>query len=332
MNEPRGASRGDAARRSDPNAEPLVARALAPAKINPTLVVLGKRADGYHEVDTTLVALDLCDEVTVTVARDGLGLLAVDVTGPAASDDVPRDARNLAVRALLAARAGLAESLPWLPSASLSLSLVKRIPSQAGLGGGSSDAAAAVHALERAVGAELVSEARRELLTRLGADCVFFDAARTTGAARARGIGERIEVLPAPRAWHVALVTPAARCPTGLVYGALRFPLESPPALDSADLLALPAGLARESLFNHLERAALAAVPELSPWRALFDELAREDPVFGTFRLSGSGSSWFALAPGTASAEALLARVVGRAHDRALGVRAAVATRTLGAY
>lgn len=308
-----------------------MARALAPAKINPTLVVLGKRADGYHEVDTTLVALDLCDEVTVSVAPDGARNLTVDVSGPAASDDVPRDTRNLAVRALVAAREALAPSHPWLSSASLSLSLVKRIPSQAGLGGGSSDAAAAVHALERAVGAELAVDARRELLARLGVDCVFFDSARASGAGRARGIGERIEVLSAPRAWHVALVTPEARCPTGLVYGALRFPLEAPPPLASAQILALPAEAARAHVFNHLERAALDAVPELRPWRALFDDLAREDPVCGTFRLSGSGSSWFTLAPDAATAGALLARVVGRAADRALSVRLAVATRVRGA-
>jgi 4-diphosphocytidyl-2-C-methyl-D-erythritol kinase len=309
---------------------PSSASARAPAKINPTLLVLGRRADGYHEVDTTLVALDLCDAVTVSVVPDGANRLTVDVTGPAASDDVPRDTRNLAVRALLAAREALAAARPWLAHASLALSLVKHIPSQAGLGGGSSDAAAAVHALECAVGAELAAETRRALLARLGADCVFFDAARATGAARARGVGERIEVLRAPPDWHVVVVTPEARCPTGLVYGALRFPLESPPELDSAHILALPPEAARVHLFNHLERAALAAVPELRPWRALLDDLAREEPSSGTFRLSGSGSSWFALAQDDRGAEALCARVVGRAQERALGVRAAVATRVLG--
>lgn len=330
MSEPRrarGAARGDVG----PGSAPAVARAFAPAKINPTLVVLGRRGDGYHEVDTTLVALDLCDDLTVSVSPDGARDLSVDVSGPMASDDVPRDARNLAVRALLAAREALAPRHPWLSSASLALSLVKRIPSQAGLGGGSSDAAAAVHALERAVGAELAHDTRRQLLTRLGADCVFFDAARATGAARARGIGERIELLPAPHAWHVALVTPEARCPTGLVYGALRFPLAAPASLDGAHLLALPAEASRAHLFNHLERAALDAVPELRPWRALFDTLAREDPVLGTFRLSGSGSSWFALAPDAVSAGALLARVVDGAREHGLGLRVAVATQVRGA-
>jgi 4-diphosphocytidyl-2-C-methyl-D-erythritol kinase len=111
VSEPLGASGGAS---GAPRVEGAAAevRALAPAKLNPTLAVLGKRADGYHEVDTTLVALELCDEVTVSVAPDGAGGFAVDVTGPAASGDIPRDARNLAVRALLAARDGLATGRP----------------------------------------------------------------------------------------------------------------------------------------------------------------------------------------------------------------------------
>jgi 4-diphosphocytidyl-2-C-methyl-D-erythritol kinase len=296
------------------------------------LAVLGKRADGYHEVDTTLVALELCDEVTVSVAPDGAGGFAVDVTGPAASGDIPRDARNLAVRALLAARDGLATGRPWLARASLSLTLVKRIPSQAGLGGGSSDAAAAVRALERAVGAELDADTRSALMARLGADCAFFDAARATGAARARGIGERIEVLPTPRGWHAVIVTPEARCPTGLVYGTLRSPLEPRPLLDSAHILAMTPEAARARLFNHLERAALDAVPELRPWRALFDDLARSDPLCASFCMSGSGSTWFTLAEDRASGESLLESVTRGAQERALGVRMATVTRTLGAY
>lgn len=340
----------------------LRARVVAPAKVNPTLRVLCRRADGYHEVDTTLVALELCDDVEVRVARGPVsptpgGLagpaadrIAVEVSGPEASPDVPRDGRNLAVRALDAAREALAGApgLDWLREAALSLELVKRIPSQAGLGGGSSDAAAAVHALERAVEASLAPAERSALLARLGADCVFFDAARATGAGRARGLGERVEALPAPRGWHIALVTPEVRCPTGAVYGALRRPSAATDqgaapvvaggpwagggpggrvGLEPAAVLALGARDARAHLVNDLEAAAVAAVPALAPWRALLDELGATEPAYRTFRLSGSGSSWFGLAATADEAEALRRGLVVAAAARGLALRGAWTTR-----
>ncbi|MEZ6013937.1 MAG: hypothetical protein R3F49_02380 [Planctomycetota bacterium] len=325
-----------------------VGRALAPAKVNPTLVVLGRRADGYHEVDTTLVALELCDELLVRIDRGALGPgpgeaapVTVRLSGPEASADIPRDARNLAVRALVAARDALAPRLPWLWQARIELELLKRIPSQAGLGGGSSDAAAAVRAFERAVGDSLAPSARATLLAELGADCAFFGALGAAqaergvagspgrspvgpiGAGRARGFGERVEALTAPSDWHFAVLTPEARCPTGLVYGALRFPLPAPPPQDPAAVLGLAPELACSALFNHLEGAALSAVPELRPWRALFDGLGRERPALGGARLSGSGSSWFALAASHAEATELVALATARAEAAGLRWRGA---------
>jgi len=309
------------------------ATVFAPAKVNPSLIVLGKRPDGYHEVDTTLVALDLGDRLTLSVVPEAGPDIALTVSGPLASADVPRDGRNLAVRALVAARDLLVAEVPSLAAARLELHLEKHVPSQAGLGGGSSDAAAAVRALEVAVGARIAPAARAALLARLGADCAFFGAAEATGAGRARGFGESVAPLPAPRAWSVVVVTPSAVCPTGSIYAALQFPLEAAPEVDLAELLTRPADAARAALFNHLERAALRAVPALAPWRALFDDLARtEDPRAGTFRLSGSGSSWFTLVAGRAEGAALLDRVRAGARRRALDLRGAWVTQPAGPY
>jgi len=306
--------------------------------VNPTLLVLGRRDDGYHEVDTTLIAIDLCDTVTVRVERDDRAGLEVEVTGPMATEDVPRDARNLAVRALLAARETLvssfssvsSESSVWggLARASLTLRLEKHIPSQAGLGGGSSDAAAAVAAFEAAAGLCLAADQRLALLAGLGADCAFFAAAAATGAGRATGIGAEVTALEAPTGWHLVVATPEVRCPTGPVYGALVAPY-TPPAhpADPSELLRLPAHAAGPLLQNHLERAALTAVPALVPWRSLLDTLEAERGV--PFHLSGSGSSWFALVDDAREAEALRARLVDISAARGLALRATWCARPL---
>ena len=148
---------------------------LANAKINPTLRVLGRRGDGFHEVVTTMLALDLGD--VVSASTPDVEGVEVSMGGALASPDIPTDATNLAVRgALLGREAAGSES-------GLSLSVVKNIPSRAGLGGGSADAAAAARAVVVELGAEDACLDGR--LGALGSDCAFFQGARRTGAALA---------------------------------------------------------------------------------------------------------------------------------------------------
>jgi 4-diphosphocytidyl-2-C-methyl-D-erythritol kinase len=215
-------------------------RVAAPAKLTLTLRCTGVRDDGLHLIDAEMVTLDLFD--TLEIDPQGTSL-----TIEGGTDDVVADDDNLVARALrLAERdAGVA--------------LTKRIPSQAGLGGGSADAAAVL----RWAGFDDV-----EAAAQIGADVAF---CLIGGRARVRGMGEIVEPL-AYEPLTLTLVTPPIACPTPAVYRAW-------------DALGGPTN--NESP-NDLEPAALVVAPELAQWR---DELAEATGQRPT--LAGSGSSWF---------------------------------------
>jgi 4-diphosphocytidyl-2-C-methyl-D-erythritol kinase len=284
----------------------------APAKVNLVLEVLGRRADGFHELDTLMMALDLGDDVLAR-ASETAGA-RIEVGGPAASEDVPADERNLAVRAAL----GVLE-LAGEERRGVDLVLTKRVPSRAGLGGGSSDAAAAALATRDALGLAVPDVALCALLAELGSDCVFFQRAATTGLARCQGRGDRVAPLaPPPDGWRVALVAPAVECGTAEVYSALNSPLSGSPEPPSLPLDLLERGEegARVALSNTLEAAALKTVPDLRRWRALLDRCAASH-----FRLTGSGSTFFGLYRGDGEGEADLARIGDEARTEGLGLR-----------
>jgi 4-diphosphocytidyl-2-C-methyl-D-erythritol kinase len=276
-----------------------VARRLAPAKTNLWLAVHGARKDGFHELSTLMLALDWGDELRART-RPAAGV-ALHLSGPAASADVPADERNLAWRAAALALGRAAElGLQGLPG--VELELLKRVPSQAGLGGGSSDAVAALLLVEELLGLDLGREWRRDQCARLGADCSFFLELGTSGLALCEGAGERVtpwEGPPPP--WWVALIVPALQSSTGRVFASLRTfrPARATCPFD-AGLAELPLTEVRARLGTDLEAAALAALPELGEWRALLDAVGA-----GHFRLSGSGSSFFGLFadPGEARVE-----------------------------
>jgi len=279
------------------SAAPVRVRVRAPAKVNLSLAVLGKRPDGFHEVDTRMLALELSDLLELARAP-GPGV-RLELSGPHASADIPRDATNLAARA---ARAALELSGS---TEGLALRLEKHIPSGSGLGGGSSDAAAAWIGAATLVGLDPWSAAGESVLAALGSDCVFFWKAAKTGYARCFGRGERVEPAPAPASPRcVALVVPAVSCPTAAVYAAFR---------------------GRSSLVNELEEAALAAVPELRAWRKALDSCG------GTrWQLSGSGSAYFAAHDAAAEAHADLARVRTAFRSRKLVPRGSWVTGVPG--
>ena len=310
-------------------------RLLANAKINPTLRVLGRREDGFHELATTMLALDHGDLVSVSLT-DAAGASAV-VRGEFATPDVPTDGSNLAVRgAQLGADAvgggPVGESsVGEVVAGGFTVDLEKRVPSRAGLGGGSADAAAAARAMaaERC-GEEGCLDGR---LAELGSDCAFFHGARRTGAALALGRGEEIIPLEAPADWWVALLTPEVECSTPSVYAALDAGPAPPTAVGrleataaARELFRLPALEARAALVNDLEAPARRAQPGLEPW---FELLEREGAAH--FRLAGSGSSFFGLFDGEAAAAEALARLESRAVAGGLGVRFSVVARPAGA-
>ena len=219
--------------------------ALAPAKLTLSLRITGVRDDGYHEVDAEMATLDFFDRLEISPSDDG----AVEVRMlDAAGEDYglsPASADNLVVRALALARR------------SARVTVHKRIPAGAGLGGGSADAAAVL----RWAG---FTDAERA--ASIGADVAF---CLRGGRARVRGIGEIVEAPVRARAVHPAAGAAVMR--TAAVYAAW-------------DELGGPAG----ANGNDLEAAALRVAPELAAWR---DELG--DATGLTPRLAGSGSTWF---------------------------------------
>ena len=243
-------------------------RLEAPAKLNLSLSVVGRRDDGYHELDSVLVLLELADHLLLLPGCSGLR-----VDGDAASG-VPLDADNLAWRGLVAAL----EGEPDLAC----LTLEKRIPAAAGMGGGSSDAAAAWR-LGRAWRGlpEAVAPAELAALARIGADVPFF-AARMP-AARVTGIGERLEPRTlAPR--HVVLAHPPFGLATADVFAELR-----------ADE------------WGQAENDLLAAAARLRP--EMSDLLDLVVQAGGEPRMTGSGPTVFSLTDDPERAEAIAAGI-----------------------
>ena len=188
-------------------------RLSAPAKVNLTFEALGRRADGYHEVRTVLHAISLADEVAFAPA-DELRLVVEPPVGAEAADaralspvvSAPTGDDNLVLRAarLLRREAGV--------TAGAAIRLRKRIPVAAGLGGGSSDAAATLRGLRRLWGLDLDADALRELAAQLGSDVPFFV---TGGAALGEGRGERLTPLPPAQGRVVVMAPPPDRNATG---------------------------------------------------------------------------------------------------------------------
>ena len=181
-------------------------RLEAPAKLNLTLSIVGRRDDGYHLLESTFALLDLADRLLLMPGEAGLRVEGDDVRG------VPLGAENLAWR-------GLVAGLDREPDGA-NLALEKRIPTAAGLGGGSSDAAAAWRLGRAWRGAPTVAtKAELVELARIGADVPFFAA--DAAAARVSGIGEQVEAIE-PGAQAVVLVHPPFGLSTADVFAELR--------------------------------------------------------------------------------------------------------------
>jgi 4-diphosphocytidyl-2-C-methyl-D-erythritol kinase len=288
---------------------------LAPAKLNLTLAVVGRREDGFHALHSVMVPLGLADRLALAPAFGPGDRL--HVTGIGASDLGPPD-RNLVLRAVAAARAACRARGVDAPLAALASRLEKRIPVAAGLAGGSSDAAAA---LDGALEAWGVADAlgpgdRATAAASLGSDVPFFLAGSW---ALVEGRGERVTPLPSPRGPTpaVLLVTPGLAVSTAAVFEAYAGGVRPGPgaALASSRHLAgeLAGGLTAAKLVeragilavaNDLSLATSAVVPALLPFRRAVGRLVGR-PV----GQSGSGPTLWVLYPSLEAAEAGAARV-----------------------
>jgi 4-diphosphocytidyl-2-C-methyl-D-erythritol kinase len=237
-------------------------RCPAPAKLNLFLHVVGRRADGYHLLQTAFRLIDLCDWLRFAPRRDGEIRLARAVAGVAAEE-------NLVVRA-----ARLLQPM-GAAGAGVEIDLEKNIPVGGGLGGGSSDCATTLAALNRLWGLGLRREKLAEIGLALGADVPFF----LFGAnAFAEGIGERLTALDLPPAWYLVLVPP--------VSVATREIFASPELTRNSETIKI-SGFSAGFGKNDLEPAVCRRHPEVA---AHLDWLRR----FGDARMSGSGACVFA--------------------------------------
>jgi 4-diphosphocytidyl-2-C-methyl-D-erythritol kinase len=267
-------------------------REAAPAKLNLDLLVTGRRADGYHELDSLVVFADLGDVLAFAPAAT----LALEPAGPFAAE-LPAGEENIVLRAALrlAGQAGTA------PGARITLD--KRLPVAAGIGGGSADAAAALRGLRRLWGLKLGDAALGELGLGLGADVpVCLRGAPT----RMRGIGERLEPLPGLPPLDLVLVNPRRPLATAAVFGALRLERFSRRAEDpwpAPGRAALVARLARSR--NDLEAPARALLPTIGEALALL----AANPACALARMSGSGPTCFGIFPDAAAAQEAAARI-----------------------
>lgn len=281
----------------------------APAKLNLFFELLARRVDGYHEIETLMCPISLFDTLTFRPASHDQIRLSVRCLLPAndGPQQVPTDGRNIVVRALDAVRreAGI--------SAGADLHLVKRIPAAAGLGGGSSDAAAALVAANEGWQAGLAHDQLLRLAAELGSDVPFFLTGR---AAVCRGRGEHTEPAPSTGPLHFVLVYPPEGLSTARVYAASKVPTETrsiQPLLRVLQEHDWP-GLGRE-LHNRLQPAA----EQLSPWIKRLEQEFEHQDCLG-HRMSGSGSSYFGVCRHARHAR----RVAERLRARGLGTVFAV--------
>jgi 4-diphosphocytidyl-2-C-methyl-D-erythritol kinase len=261
---------------------------FSPAKINLYLRILGKRADGYHDLETVMLPLDFGDQITLQLAEKGVALECNDPR-------LPTGDTNLAFRAakLLVTKGGVAQGVRIL--------LQKRTPLAAGLGGGSSNAAAVLKGLSQLWQVDAPPKILGELAASVGSDINFF---LSGGAALCRGRGEQVEPIACKLSAAILLVNPGFGVSTKWAYeswatAAAGLTVKPPEvslllrALAENDLLGVSRGL-----FNALEAPSIKKFPVLR----LLKDAMRAGGATGAL-MSGSGATVFGLFAGAKAAE-----------------------------
>jgi len=271
---------------------------FSPAKINLYLRIVGKRPDGYHELETVMLPLDFGDQITLQSRKSGLTLAC-------SNPSLPTDDSNLALRA---AKNFVAR---WSVERGAKIALKKRTPLAAGLGGGSSNAAAVLRGLRRLWELPADDSMLHELAASMGSDVNFF---LNDGAALCTGRGEKIETVPCRLSAAVLLVNPGFGISTKWAYEnwakAAEPRLTAPPPQVSLLLRALAeddlAGVSR-CLFNSLEAPSIRKFPVLE----LIKKTMRDDGAAGAL-MSGSGATVFGLFADPKAARQSAAHVRGQ--------------------
>ena len=258
--------------------------AQAPAKVNLTLHVTGRRPDGYHELDSLVVFADICDQLTITAAPG----LQLTVNGPF-STGVPTDERNIVLRAASALR----EARGVRTGAAIALE--KHLPNAAGLGGGSSDAAAALKALSQFWEVDPLPDGSPDLTT-LGADVPV--CLRAPAPTRMTGIGDVLTATPRLPAFALVLVNPKVDVPTAEVFDGLTStsnpPMSAIPKTDDLATFVDWVSSQRNDLLSPARRIAPAIDQAIARLSAM--------PKVLHAGMSGSGATCFGIVPNMADA------------------------------
>lgn len=271
-------------------------REFARAKINLTLDILGTRADGFHEVEMLMQALELADVLELEKISRSVEL---KVTG---AENIPADEKNLAYRAALEVQKTCGENL------GVAINLVKKIPAAAGLAGGSSDAAAVIRGMNRLYNLNLSAEKMCETGAHIGSDVPFCIVG---GTCLARGRGEILTRLKPLKIFSVILIKPRGEISTAWAYKTYD---ENPAAIHppTAEIIELldaeNYSAAFEKFANVLEPVAAKKIPAVETYKKFLAESGVE-----VAQMSGSGPTVFALTD-EATAEKIAANFSGDAQ------------------
>ena len=249
------------------------------AKINLGLNVVEKRADGYHNLQTVFYPVPIMDALEIVPMSDGFPS-DVDCDLKVTNSTIEGDEqRNLVVRAYQLLKA----DYPELPR--VHTHLWKGIPTQAGMGGGSSDCGYMIRLLNETFDMGLSSEQMQQYAARLGADCAFFIESR---ACYAEGIGERLQPIDLDLSgWHIGVVRPDIPVPTKEAFSRIH---PHYPALNCRDVVRQPVETWRDRLTNDFEESVFVLHPEIG---AVKEQLYKMGATYAA--MSGSGSALFGL-------------------------------------
>ena len=269
-----------------------------PAKINLYLDVRGKRPDGYHEIRTVMQAIDLYDMLSIEEEEKSIGIVC-DLSS------LPVDSRNLCWRAAEEMRRRAQRA------SGVRITLTKKIPVAAGLGGGSSDAAGVVRGLNELWALGMRTEELERMAAGLGSDVPFFIGA---GTALCAGRGERVTAIKDAASYSYVLVTPLIAVSTAGVYAALTPAIGEPPVGEDGFLGAIASGdpvRLSGALYNRLEESEGPHMREVERLK----ETLRRHGALGAC-MSGSGPSVFGIAEDETAARRLAEAIRPELMDR----------------
>lgn len=254
-----------------------------PAKLNLFFELLDKRGDGFHEIETVMSTVSLFDDLQFSVRNDGLLRLTIIQEGCTASESIPTDERNLILQAMSRLKTSYGTA-----DLGCDVFLRKRIPSAAGLGGASGNAAGALLAANWIWKLGLSQQQLDSIGAEIGSDVPFFFHG---GLSRCTGRGEVIETVDAPAGMAIVIAKPEEGLSTAAVYGKCSVPQQPESAADILQHLQVGSwNKVGEHLFNRLERFAMSMTPAIGELKEIFDQLN----CVG-HQMSGSGSSYFGI-------------------------------------